>query len=207
MILTETKLFEKVFENYGINIAETHDFSASFDQLECEEDFGRYEKDLVYPLWHGNLVIDGVKKYFICPIDGKVIDIKPEVFSQSCEPSITFIAGDGRMYTKIYTSTGLTSVIPSWWLDFMKVKKKAYISASVKVTGKFEYIGDGEKTFFAWVFYKGKEILKIFNIETGEFVQTDTAIMQLSLQGKQILKDIEFCQEYEFVIGVSKKQD
>ncbi len=204
MILTEVQLFQAVFAKYGIDIAETHDFSASFDQLVCEEDFGVYEKDLVYNLWHGNLIINGVKKYFVCPIGGGVEDIKPAIFSQGCEQSITFIDNDGQMYTKIYTSNGLTAVIPSWWLDFMKVKKKARIPVSVQVTGKFEYVGNGEKTFFAWVFYTGDKILKIFNIESGEFIKVDSAIMQLSLQGKQIVKDLEFCREYDF-IAVTRK--
>ncbi len=206
MILTEVQLFQAVFAKYGIDIAETHDFSASFDQLICEEDMGIYEKDIAYNLWNGNLVINGVKKYFICPIDGEVEDIRPDAFSQSCEQSLTFIE-KGQMYTIIYTSKGLSAVIPSWWLDFMKVKKKARIPASVEVVGKFEYIGNGVAEFFAWVFYKGDEILKIFNIESGEFVKTDTAIMRLSLQGKQIVKDLEFCQEYVFIAVTRKEKD
>ena len=167
---------------------------------------GIYEKDIAYNLWNGNLVINGVKKYFICPIDGEVEDIRPDAFSQSCEQSLTFIE-KGQMYTIIYTSKGLSAVIPSWWLDFMKVKKKARIPASVEVVGKFEYIGNGRTEFFAWVFYKGGEILKIFNIESGEFVKTDTAIMRLSLQGKQIVKDLEFCQEYVFIAVTRKEKD
>lgn len=198
MILNEKKLFDAVTEKFGIENGDCG-FSVKVLTLCCLQECGSFVKDDTYTLWFGNLLVNGVRKYFACRFDGKVEEVSAEAFKILNEPK-EFIYPDNHLYAVIYNSAGVCQVIPYWRLDLIKVKKNARFSAKYgRIIGKLEHIGIGNENFFAWVFYAGGELLKIFNIESGEWLGVEKAIEHLTLGDQQLLPNVGFDYEHDFV--------
>lgn len=198
MILNEKNLYDAVTEKFGIKNGDCG-FSVKVLTLCCLQECGSFVKDETYTLWFGNLLVNGVRKFFACRFDGEVEEVSAEVFKILKEPK-EFISPNNRLYAVIQNSADVCQVIPCWRLDLIKVKKNGRFSAKYgRITGKFEYIGIGDESFYAWVFYAGDELLKIFNIESGEWFGAEKAVEHLTLSDQQVLPSVSSDYEHDFV--------
>ncbi len=199
MILNEKRLFDAVAEKFGI---ENNDcgFSAKVLTLVCLKECGSFVEDDTYTLWFGSLLVKGVRKFFTCKIDGAVEEVVEEAFKIKKEP-LGFMHTDGSLYSVIYNFSGICQIIPCWRLDLLKVKQNACFSAKYDlISGKFEHVSTGDENFFAWVFYVNGTVLRIFNIETGEWLEPQKAIAHLTLTGNQVLKNVRLTYEHDFIL-------
>lgn len=199
MILNETKLFDAVAEKFGIENRDC-DFSAKVVTLVCLQGNGSFVRDHTYHVWFGNLLVNGDRKFFACKIDGEVEEVAEEAFKIKRE-TLGFMHTDGSLYSVIYNFSGSCQIIPCWRLDLVKVERKGRFPAKYeRITGKFEHVGTGNENFFAWVFYVDGKVVKIFNIESGEWCEPEKVIVHLTLTGDQILRNVRLTYEHDFIL-------
>ena len=190
MVLSEKVLKEALAKKFELGESEVASISFQFGCTVFDKDIASFAKDEAYYLWSGSFVKQNCKHYFACRIDGLPEEIEEHCCSVKAEEN--FIARNSNMYTLSYDAQGQYLVLPCWHLDVMKVQDSARFPSRLgKVSGKFEYIGDGQKMFFAWAFYSDKEgFLKAFNIEDGSWIESEKVVSHLALNGRQVIKDV-----------------
>lgn len=195
MVLSENKLKEVLTKKFELSPEEMSSINFQFGCSVFDKDIASFAKDEAYYLWSGNFMQQGKQRYFACRIDGM-----PEEIEDNCcsvEEVDNFIARNCNMYALAYDAQGNMLVLPCWHLDVAKVHEAARFEARLgKVVGKFEYLSDGEKMFFAWAFYSETlGFVRAFNLEDGKWIEPQNVITHLNLNGKQTIKDVILIQE------------
>lgn len=196
MNFDEKQVEMAVLRQFDIDEKQPYQYESCFKQIEDVFISKNFDEDKIYRVWLGFVVQKDKAKFFVVTVDGHIEETDCETYESclGCTDVLNFMHSDGCVYNVIYRSNGCRAIVPVWWLDVTKVMRFARLPLATPWA--FEYRGDGEHKFFAWVFYPKNKAPRIFSIEDGEWHSEEEAFVKVPIKtGSCRIRTMElFCE-------------